>query len=227
LQSEKEKEMTLPNLSSLLENRITYATLLILFTLAICVNFMAGGSVPAFGSSPALLTGAEPLQNADANQSHQAGISPLPPPNPGDEAAPRIAISPLPPPNPWDEAATRIAISSLPPPNPWDEAATRIAISPLPPHNTWDEAATRIAISPLPPPNPWDEAATRIAISPLPPPNPWDEAATRIAISPLPPPNPWDEAATQIASYAAVSIKRSDRFDGSLGRAAWIRRLGA
>jgi hypothetical protein len=105
--------MSTSNLASLLENRITYATLLILFTLAVCVNFMAGGSVPAFGSSPALLTGPEPLRNADANQSHQAGISPLPPPNPWDEAATRIAISPLPPPNPWDEAARIAGIRRL------------------------------------------------------------------------------------------------------------------
>jgi hypothetical protein len=184
------------SLSTLLENRVTYATLLLLFTLAICVNFVAGGSVPAFGANPVALPGTEQVQNADAHQSRHASLSPLPPPNPWDAAAAKLAISPLPPPNPWEDAASkRAAISPLPPPNPWDDAVSKLAISPLPPPNPWDDAAsTRAAISPLPPPNPWDDAVSKLAISPLPPPNPWDDAvSTRAAISPLPPPNPWDD----------------------------------
>jgi hypothetical protein len=118
--------MSCTTLSRLLENRVTYATLLVLFALAICVNIMAGGSVPAFGVNPALLPGGDPVQNAEANQTHTAAISPLPPPNPWDDAARKLAISPLPPPNPWDDnKSTRAAISPLPPPNPWDDAARK------------------------------------------------------------------------------------------------------
>ena len=65
-------------MTRIFESKKVYATMFLLFALAVAVNSFAGGSLPSFGSSPVLAP--------DAQQVLRADDSPFFPPDPyGDD----------------------------------------------------------------------------------------------------------------------------------------------
>ena len=122
-------------MSRILENKAVCATLFVLFTLAILVNTLAGGALPAFGANPFIVPG--PPERAD---------SPIFPPDPWDRDKFQRADSPIFPPDPWDKdkAALKQADSPIFPPDPWDK--DKAALKPV-----------RSGDSPIFPPDPWDK----------------------------------------------------------------------
>ncbi len=77
-------------MSKLIESRISYVAVCLLFAIGICMSLANGGSLPTFGTS--LLP--QPA-------STQMSQGPVPPPPPIPKAAP----SPIPPPPPNPKAA--------------------------------------------------------------------------------------------------------------------------
>src|SRR5690242_13295812 len=90
-------------MSKILAKPAVYIGVCILFAAAVCLNLMAGATLPALGTTPS---------------SHFDGLrlahSPFPPPDPGDQ----LASGPFPPPDPWD--SLQLANGPFPPPDPWD-----------------------------------------------------------------------------------------------------------
>ena len=95
-------------MSRLLQNRIVFYTVCVLFALAVGTSFLPGGSLPAFGGG--LLP--ESSQQLIAQ-------SPWPPPDPGPELL-ALTQSPWPPPDPGPELLA-LNQSPWPPPDPGPE----------------------------------------------------------------------------------------------------------
>lgn len=81
-------------MTRLLENKTVCATVFVLFTIAILVNLLAGGAMPAFGASP-----------FGSSSFEQRADGPVFPPDPWDTEKDKVLVSadgPVFPPDPWD-----------------------------------------------------------------------------------------------------------------------------
>ena len=83
-------------MSRFLENKVVYATICLLFGLALCANFWNVGSIPSFAT--ALVPAVDQTLISDAHSNLNQGT--LPPPDPHDPV--QIAQGTLPPPDPHD-----------------------------------------------------------------------------------------------------------------------------
>ncbi len=91
----------------IIESKVAYVAVCLLFLGAISVSLLTGGTLPAFGEG--LLPAPQPAQVSQ---------SPFPPPSPDDPWL-ALAQSPFPPPSP-DDPWLALAQSPFPPPSPDD-----------------------------------------------------------------------------------------------------------
>jgi hypothetical protein len=120
-----------------IENPKIYATVVLLFIIALVVHGFTGAAAPAVIGSFSLGITAHDVPPSSV-----------------------VAHSPTIPPDPWEEEGVRLAHSPTIPPDPWEEEGVRLAHSPTIPPDPWEEEGVRLAHSPTIPPDPWEEGAS-------------------------------------------------------------------